>query len=325
MDGAGTIATGGRGYGGAAGALSVGPLCWPLPGPLADPRDFAPRLPLGPLGTAPSEEEQQFAVALHAVVRSVNLDSFLDLQRQLAVVFAEIYTKASSPPVSALVPFAAPELRRFTTAVRDQLVSGRFTFERCRALAEAVLGLLPSLADSVRDGDAALAKGIFERLRQWVLEAREQARAAHTEFAAISGTAHTNFDRAKKAHFGASASSSSPCGLPWPAQKHAAHVDVDLHTKVRCEMEKKVARIDELLLSSTSFWRSIEVLLGTQREEHVETLVSFTTSARGRERAVASIAQLAHFWRAFAFVCDRSAAITEAEAVERYAWLHVDV
>jgi hypothetical protein len=88
------------------------------------------------------------------------------------------------------------------------------------------------------------------------------------------------------------------------------------------EMDKMIGRIEELLLSLKSFWRSIEVLLGTQREEHVETLVSFTTSARGRERAITSIAQLARFWRAFAFVCDRSAAIMEAEAVERYSWLH---
>lgn len=312
MDVAGAIAAGGRGGGGAAGALSVGPLSWPLPGPLADPRDFAPRLPLGPLGAAPSEEDQQFAVALHSVVRSVNLDHFLDLQRQLASIFSAAYGRTASPEGKALVPFAAGEVRRFSTHVRDQLISHRFTFERCRALAEAVLGLLPSLTDSMRDGDAVLAKNIFERLRQWVLEAREQARAAHAEFAAIICGADCSFDRARK----------KPDGSSSPADCSVGPCAGSEGMRFKGEMDKMIGRIEELLLSSTSFWRSIEVLLGTQREEHVETLVSFTTSARGRERAVASIVQLARFWRAFAFVCDRSAAIMEAEAVERYSWLH---
>ena len=89
------------------------------------------------------------------------------------------------------------------------------------------------------------------------------------------------------------------------------------------EMNRKIGLIDELLRSTTGYWRSLEVLLGTQREEHVETLVTCTSSARGRERALASIAQLGHFWRAFAYICDRSAAVTEAEAVTSFAWLVV--
>ena len=100
-----------------------------------------------------------------------------------------------------------------------------------------------------------------------------------------------------------------------------AQVDPAKACRFKAEMDRKISQIDDLVLQSRTFWKSFEALLGSEREEHAETLVLCATSARGRERALASITHLAHFWSAFAICCNNSASIAEAEAVANFAWL----
>jgi hypothetical protein len=81
--------------------------------------------------------------------------------------------------------------------------------------------------------------------------------------------------------------------------------------------------IDEMLLQFVAYWQSYEVVLSVivRREEHAETLLTYATSARSKQKALDSLQQYEQFWISFQFLCRRFASVVEQESRSLYTWL----